>query len=73
MFSILVKLCLGVLFVVFFMSQIIIPLLRQTQTLPMFHKEKKLRDDMKELNQKIVEKNLEKEIKNKQKKEGVRP
>ena len=52
-------------------TQVLIPLIKGTRTFPMFRKEQKLREEIVDVNQKVLEKDLEKQIQITKKKEGV--
>ena len=65
------EILLWVAVIYLFVFQMVVPTIRGTKIFPMFRREKKLRSEMVNVNQKILEKDLEKQIKTKKKKEGV--
>ena len=72
MFLILMELCVFALFVGFIITQVWKPIQKDTQWFPMFRREQKLVNEIHEVNQKIVEKSLENEIKKLKKEKGVK-
>ena len=59
------------LIVYLFVFQMVIPTIQGTKMFPAFRREKKLREELIDVNQQILEKNLETQIKTKKKKEGL--
>lgn len=64
-----VLLAVTVLYLLVF--QVIVPILLGTKIFPMFLREKKLRAEITDVNQKVLEKDLETQIKKTKKKEGI--
>jgi hypothetical protein len=54
-------------------TQVSIPIIRGTKLFPMFRKEEKLKDELAELKQETIEKNIEKRIKNKKRETSSNP
>jgi hypothetical protein len=65
------EITLAILIIWFFVTQMILPVLRGTPVLPIFRKEAKLQAEMEKVNQEIIEKKMEEEIKTTKQKEGV--
>jgi len=64
-----VLLVVSVIYILTF--KVIVPILLGTKIFPMFLREQKLREEITEVNQKVLEKNLETQITKTKKKEGV--
>ena len=54
-----------------FLTQLLLPVIRGTKIFPMFRKEGKLRSQVTDVNQKILEKGLEENLTKTKKKEGL--
>ncbi len=68
-FEVLIVVTLGWILI----TQLSIPIIRGTKLFPMFRKEEKLKDELAELKQETIEKNIERRIKNKKRETSSNP